>query len=92
MVDLPEGCAAIQKDLDRLEKWASRNFLTFSKGKYKVLHLGRNNPMQEYMLAVIQLESSLAEEDLRILVDTSLNMSQQCALAEMVASGILSSI
>lgn len=32
-------------DLDRLEKWASRNLTKFDKGTYKVLHLLRNNPV-----------------------------------------------
>ncbi|KAK4831780.1 hypothetical protein QYF61_019093 [Mycteria americana] len=45
MADTPEGCAAIQRDLDRLEKWAGRNLVKFDKGKCKVLHLGRNIPM-----------------------------------------------
>ncbi|KAK4825525.1 hypothetical protein QYF61_000038 [Mycteria americana] len=92
MADMPEGHAAIQRDLDRLEKWADRNLMTFKKGKCKVLHLGRNNPMHQYMLGATQLEGSLAENNLGVLVDTKLNMSQQCALAAKVASGILGSI
>ena len=66
--------------------------MNFNKEKCQILHLGRNNPMHRYMLGATQLEISLAEKGLGILVDTKLNMSQQCALAAKVASGILSSI
>lgn len=44
VADSPEGQAAIQYDLIRLERWADRKLLRFSKEKCKVLHLGRNNP------------------------------------------------
>ena len=33
VVDTPEGCAAIQRDLDRLESRAERNLMKFSMGK-----------------------------------------------------------
>lgn len=39
-----DGCAAIERDLDRLENWARRNLVNFRKGKCSVLHLGRNGP------------------------------------------------
>ena len=41
VADAPEGCAAVQRDLNRLEKWADRNLMKFNK--CKVLHLGRDN-------------------------------------------------
>jgi len=79
VVDTLERCAAIQRDLDRLEKCAH-----FNKEKCKVLHLGRNNTMSQYMLGANQLERSFAEKALEALVD----ISQQCALVAKKTNGI----
>lgn len=48
VADTCDGCTALQRDLDRLEKRAER--LKFKLGKWKVLYLGRNNPMHQYHL------------------------------------------
>ena len=37
--------------------------MKFSKGKCRVLHLGRNNPMHQYRLGADLLESSSVEKD-----------------------------
>ncbi|PKU42679.1 reverse hypothetical protein [Limosa lapponica baueri] len=92
VADAPEGCAAIQQDLDRLERWAERDLMKFNKGKCGVLHLGRNNPVHHYRLGVALLESSSAERDLGVLLDNRMTMSQQCALVAKKTSGILGSI
>ncbi|GAB0178811.1 mitochondrial enolase superfamily member 1 [Grus japonensis] len=88
MADMPESCDAIQRNHNKLEKWANRHLPKFNKWKYKVLHLGRNNPRHQSIPGAAQLESSFSEKHLGILVDTQLNISQQCALAAKKVNGM----
>lgn len=46
MVDTPDDCAANQRDLDMLEKWADGDLIKFNPG-CKVLFLGRSNPVYQ---------------------------------------------
>ena len=57
--------------------------MRFSKDKCRVLHLGRNNHMNQYRLGDALLKRCSSEKNLGTLVNNRLVMSQQPALWPM---------
>ncbi|RMC19341.1 hypothetical protein DUI87_03950 [Hirundo rustica rustica] len=75
VADPPEGSAAILWDLDQLQGWAERNLMRLSKGKCRVLHLGRNSPKCPHRLG-LTYRAALWERTWDL--DHKLSMSCQC--------------
>ena len=78
--DLRKGRKALQRDLDRLDQWARVNCKSFNRTNWV------------YRFEEEWLESCLIERDLGVLMDSQLNMSQQCAQVAKKANGILACI
>jgi len=72
-VNTLEGWDAIQRDLDKLKKWASMNIMKFNKAKSKVLHMGRVNPRYQYRMGIKGLKGALPRRTLGVLVGEKLD-------------------
>jgi hypothetical protein len=68
----------LRKDLTNLEKWSNDWQMKFNADKCSVMHLGRKNPANRYILNDIDLKASESERDLGVIVDKNLKFSQHC--------------
>lgn len=60
-INTPQGQDVLQRDLDWFKKWAWVNIMRFNKTKFKVLHLGCDNPCYQYKLGDEMIEYSLSK-------------------------------
>lgn len=86
VADTLGGCAAIQHVLDRLGSWMEMNLVRFSKGKGRVLHLGRNKHMQ---FGDLPTGEELCRDGPGFPFREQVGHGQHCALVSKKASGVL---
>lgn len=84
-VDLLKVRQALQRDLDRLAKWAASTQMTLSRDECQVLHLDHKNNKAWGRW----VESYCTEKNLGMLIISQLNMSKQYAQVTKKANSIL---
>lgn len=91
-LDFRKGIDTVSNSI-LFEKLAAHSLDGFNKTKCQVLSLGHNDPMQWYKLGEEWLETYLTENDLGLLVNSYLNISQQCSqVAKKTMKYIMTSI
>ncbi|CAM4470707.1 unnamed protein product [Lepidochelys olivacea] len=81
IVKTKADCEELQKDLTKLRDWATKWQMKFYVDKYKLMHIGKNNPNYTYNMMGANLATTNQEKDLGVIVDSSLKMSTHCAVA-----------
>ena len=86
----------LQTDLTNLEEWSRTWQLRFNASKCKVMHFGRQNPCQQYLMnendQQVQVEESSCEKDLGVLIDNQLKFNKQIETAVSKANSKLGMI
>jgi len=85
---LPEGRKALQRDLDRLDRWTEANCMSYNRTKCQVLQFSHNNTVHPYRLRTERLVNCTEEKDLSVLADSQLNKCQ-CVLRTQMASRLV---
>ena len=80
-----------QNDINALFKWQNIWLLTFNTrdNKCKVLHVGKNNPCNEYYLGETLLPSVTSEKDLGVLINSTLDWSEQISGCVQKAKSVI---
>ena len=72
----PNGNEILQKDLDEIQEWAKTWKMEFNVSKCKIMHLGYNNPKNDYNMNNTNLEETELEKDLGVLIDCRLEFDK----------------
>ena len=67
------GTEILQQDLNCVIEWAKKWKMEFNVDKCKIMHLGKKNPKNIYNMNGINLDATLKEKDLGVLIDCNLD-------------------
>ena len=79
----------LQQDLFKLITWSEEWQMMFNVSKCKVMHIGKKNIQNHYVMNNHKLDKVQEERDLGIMITQDLKVTQQCQLAYNKASRIL---
>jgi len=79
----------LQKGLNTLYQWSQTWLMEFNMDKCVCIHVGKNNINYEYHLGTTKLNNSVKEKELGVIIDNSLNFSDQCAATVKKANRML---
>ena len=79
----------LQEGLNKLCEWGNTWSMSFNVKKCKVMHFGRNNPGNKYMMNGVELEVVDDERDIGVKVSANLKPSKHCQEAASKARVVL---
>ena len=63
--------------------------LSFNMSKCKIMHLGKKNMKEQYLMQGTVLEATSAETDIGVMIQDNLKPSTHCAKTAAKANGVL---
>ena len=84
-----EDCQRLQRDIDRMQKWAEKWQKEFNPEKCEVVYFGRTNSKAEYNVNGRILGSVEEQKDLGVHVPRSLKVASQVDRVVKKAYGVL---
>ena len=79
----------LQKGLDGMVDWASKWGMEFNVSKCKIMHIGRTNPRNEYLMNGQRVGTTDEERDIGVIISSNLKTSAQCREAARRANVVL---
>jgi len=92
-----DDCKQLQADVDELDIWSTKWFLRFNRTKCKIMSVGNSHVQYAYSMKDkdgidINLERSVLERDLGVLVDEKFSFSDHIYKASCKANNVMAVI